>query len=321
MCRWLAYSGPRMRISELLFDPVNSLIRQSLSAQRGTVPTNGDGFGLGWYGERTKPGLFRDTLPAWNDANLRDLAQQIAAPLFFAHVRASTGTATSRDNCHPFRLRNLLFMHNGEIGQFVRIRRDIEYLIKPEYYAQRHGTTDSEAFFLLALGNGLEESPVEALAATVDQIEDIMDAADIAAPFRMTAAFSDGDGLVALRHSNDHKSPTLYYAVADHIDVEDGEITFRLPYVSSRQRPRPRRGAGAFGAARRGGPAVAGSPRRPLPDRPRRGDRGETVYRGLATRPELGCPYDLGATVNFTARPWESSPVPLTWTLGFVLAG
>ena len=131
MCRWLAYSGPRLRMSELLFEPVNSLIRQSLLAQRGTVPTNGDGFGLGWYGERRRPGLFRDTLPAWNDANLHDLAQQIAAPLFFAHVRASTGTATSRDNCHPFRLRNLLFMHNGEIGDFMRIRRDVEHMIKP----------------------------------------------------------------------------------------------------------------------------------------------------------------------------------------------
>ena len=213
-------------MSELLFDPVNSLIRQSLSAQRGTVPTNGDGFGLGWYGERKRPGLFRDTLPAWNDANLHDLAQQIAAPLFFAHVRASTGTATSRDNCHPFRLRNLLFMHNGEIGEFVRIRRDIAYLIKPEHYTQRHGTTDSEAFFLLALGNGLAESPLDALATTIAQVEQMMVAADIDAPFTMTAAFSDGDGLVALRHSSNYKSPTLYYAMADHIRVDDGVLSF-----------------------------------------------------------------------------------------------
>ena len=226
MCRWLAYSGPRLRMSELLFEPVNSLIRQSLLSQRGTVPTNGDGFGLGWYGERRRPGLFRDTLPAWNDTNLHDLAQQIAAPLFFAHVRASTGTSTSRENCHPFRLRNLLFMHNGEIGEFIRIRRDVEYRIKPEHYVHRHGTTDSEAFFLLALSNGLAESPIEALTATIEQVEQMMAAAEIDEPFRMTAAFSDGDDLVALRHSSDHQSPSLYYAVASQLAVEDGTISF-----------------------------------------------------------------------------------------------
>ena len=101
MCRWLAYAGPDLLIERLLFAPSNSLIQQSLSAQRSIVPTNGDGFGLGWYGGQTQPGLFRDTLPAWNDANLRSLSEQIRSRLFFAHVRASTGTSTSRDNCHP----------------------------------------------------------------------------------------------------------------------------------------------------------------------------------------------------------------------------
>ena len=166
-------------------------------------------------------------MPAWNDANLRDLAQQIETPLFFAHVRASTGgTATSRDNCHPFRVRNLLFMHNGEIGEFMRIRRDIEQRIKPEHYAYRHGTTDSEAFFLLALGNGLEDSPLDALADTISQVEQMMAAADVTEPFHMTAAFSDGDGLVALRHSSDGNSPTLYYAMADNIEVDNGTVAF-----------------------------------------------------------------------------------------------
>ena len=47
MCRWLAYQGRPIPIDTLLFKPVNSLIHQSLSAQRGHVPTNGDGFGLG----------------------------------------------------------------------------------------------------------------------------------------------------------------------------------------------------------------------------------------------------------------------------------
>ena len=96
MCRWLAYSGPPLLLDELLFKPENSLIRQSMTATQSIVPTNGDGFGLGWYGNQPYPCIFHDTLPAWNDANLLSLAEQIQSELFFAHVRASTGTSTSR---------------------------------------------------------------------------------------------------------------------------------------------------------------------------------------------------------------------------------
>jgi hypothetical protein len=138
----------------LLFEAQNSLINQSLACQRGSVATNGDGFGVGWYGTQDKPGLYRDIRPAWNDDNLRSLAEQIEARLFFAHVRASTGTPTTRQNCHPFRHGNWLFMHNGRIGGYDKVRRDLEFRIAPHLYNDRIGTTDSEIIFLLLLGNG-----------------------------------------------------------------------------------------------------------------------------------------------------------------------
>jgi len=167
MCRWLAYSGPPLRLKSLLFEPKNSLIRQSLAASRSAVPTNGDGFGLGWYGTEDHPGVFRDTLPAWNDANLWSLSEQIRARLFFPHVRASTGTAASRDNCHPFRHGGLLFMHNGMIGGFPVIRREVEQLIPADICHDRTVTTDSEAFFLLACSNGLADDVARALKRTI----------------------------------------------------------------------------------------------------------------------------------------------------------
>ncbi|HYF08743.1 MAG TPA: class II glutamine amidotransferase, partial [Acetobacteraceae bacterium] len=178
MCRWIAYAGPPLRMDTLLFRPENSLIRQSLHATRG-VTTNGDGFGLGWYGERSFPGLYRDILPAWNDANLRSLAEQVRARLFFAHVRASTGTATSRENCHPFAFEHLLFMHNGRIGGYDRIRRRLEALVDDAFYQHRRGTTDSEVFFLLALSNGLFDEPIPALARTLGQVRRVMAEAGI----------------------------------------------------------------------------------------------------------------------------------------------
>lgn len=226
MCRWLAYSGPSLALDTLLFKPTNSLIRQSLSASRGAVPTNGDGFGVGWYGELPHPGVFRDTLPAWNDANLRSLTEQIRSSLFFAHVRASTGTSTSRENCHPFRCKGFLFMHNGGIGGFARVRRDVEQLIAAEWYAHRLGTTDSEAFFLLALTNGLERDPAGALAKTVGQVLDIMARAQVEEPFRMTAAVTRGAEIVALRFSSDRQSPSLFHATGGAVEVEAGAVRF-----------------------------------------------------------------------------------------------
>ena len=53
MCRWLAYSGTPILLDSILYKPVHSLIDQSLHAKMGVETTNGDGFGVGWYGEDT----------------------------------------------------------------------------------------------------------------------------------------------------------------------------------------------------------------------------------------------------------------------------
>lgn len=226
MCRWLAYSGHPLLLEELLFKPENSLIRQSLAATRSTIPTNGDGFGLGWYGNKSYPGLFRDTLPAWNDANLQSLSEQIRSRLFFAHVRSSTGTSTSRENCHPFRWGHMLFMHNGRIGGYGAIRRELEQLIPADVFQQRCGTTDSEAFFLIACGNGLGGHVREALRRTVEQVLEIMEKSGTGEPLRMTAAIADGDRIIALRYSSDNQSPSLYYGTGGAIRVSNERVEF-----------------------------------------------------------------------------------------------
>ena len=99
MCRWMAYCGNAIPLDTLMFETEHSLIDQSLSARMAVEPTNGDGFGIGWYGRENRAGMYRSTQPAWNDANLRDLAFQIESPLFLAHVRRSTGTPIQATNC------------------------------------------------------------------------------------------------------------------------------------------------------------------------------------------------------------------------------
>ena len=215
MCRWLSYLGRPRYLESLLFEPENSLIHQSLHARRAVATTNGDGFGIGWYGEREEPGVYHEVLPAWNDGNLKSLAHQIRSPLFLAHVRASTGTATSRSNCHPFRHGEWLFMHNGQIGGYDKVRRRLDNLVPDDLYGSRQGTTDSELIFYLLFRYGLERDPPGALRTTLQTVVYAMAEAGVEEPFRVTAALSNGRSLVALRYSTDDRPPSLYWSEVD----------------------------------------------------------------------------------------------------------
>ena len=56
MCRWLAYYGKPIRMDKVLYQGQYSLIDQSLKSRLGAEPTNGDGFGIGWYSSEGEPG-------------------------------------------------------------------------------------------------------------------------------------------------------------------------------------------------------------------------------------------------------------------------
>jgi glutamine amidotransferase len=211
MCRFLAYFGEPVLMETLIAAPSHSLVHQSLHASEGKTETNGDGFGLGWYGERPEPGLYREVRPAWSDENLRSLCSQVRSGLFFAHVRAATGTATSRANCHPFAAGRFLFMHNGQVGGWSAVRRKVDAMIPDALYHHRQGTTDSEAILLAAMANGLERDPVGAIADTLARVRRLMLDAGVAEPLRFTAALTDGERLWAFRWASDGKPATLYW--------------------------------------------------------------------------------------------------------------
>lgn len=217
MCRWQAYSGNPIRIEDLLFRVKHSLIDQSMSSRSAETPTNGDGFGLGWYGLRETPGLFRSIRPAWNDFNLRDLAAQIESPLFLAHVRATSLATVQETNCHPFRFGNWLFVHNGEIFEVERIRQRLISELAPQHFANILGTTDSEVLFHVALSHGLEQDPIGALQRTAGHIEALAREAGTEESLWMTLGLSDGKTVWAVRYASDGQAPTLYYSKA----VED----------------------------------------------------------------------------------------------------
>ena len=210
MCRWLAYIGSPVRIEELILRPKHSLIDQSLHSTMGATTTNGDGFGIGWYGVGDEPGVFHSVEPAWNNRNLKDLAAHIASPLVFAHIRASTGGAIQQTNCHPFRSGPWLWMHNGAIREFGTVKRDLAMAVAPELFASIEGSTDTEMFFYLALTFGLHADPITAVERAVGFIEDTGRRHGVENPIQMTVATSEGSRLWAFRYSSEHASRTLF---------------------------------------------------------------------------------------------------------------
>jgi glutamine amidotransferase len=201
-----------LRIEELLYKPKHSLIDQSLHSQLGAETTNGDGFGIGWYGIGETPGVFRSVEPAWNDRNLRELSGHIETPILFAHIRASSGSPIQQTNCHPFRYGRWLWMHNGLIGGFHDVKRDLALAVDPSLYPSIEGSTDSELFFYLALTFGLEDDPPSAVQRAVGLIEDIGKRHGVEQPIQMTVATTDGTNVWAFRYSSLHQSRSLFFS-------------------------------------------------------------------------------------------------------------
>ena len=213
MCRWLAYSGSPILLEELLLKTDHSLIDQSLHARLGVETTNGDGFGVGWYGARAeRPAVFRSIEPAWNDRNLREVAGHVESPLFLAHIRASTGTAVQQTNCHPFRYGRWLWVHNGLVNDFGRVKRELTLAVDESLYPAMEGSTDSELLFYLALTLGLEEDPPGAVERMVGLVEEVGHRHGTEHPIQMTIATTDGKSVWAFRYSSEGKSRSLYYS-------------------------------------------------------------------------------------------------------------
>ncbi|ADG18247.1 glutamine amidotransferase class-II [Paraburkholderia atlantica] len=213
MCRWLAYTGNPLQLETVLFNARHSLIDQSMHSRLGATTTNGDGFGIGWYGHPTDiPFRYRCIQPAWSDRNLREAARAIHSPLFVAHIRAATDTPSQETNCHPFRHGRWLFAHNGLVRNYPKVRRDLMVQIDPDLFPSIEGSTDSEVLFFLALTFGLELTPVTALERMVGFVETAGRRHGVGEPLNMTVCATDGEQIIAVRYSSEGQSRSLFHS-------------------------------------------------------------------------------------------------------------
>lgn len=173
MCRFILYQGEPLQLSSLITAPKNSLIHQSFHNHERREPLNGDGFGVAWYSNEDElhPGLFRSTMPAWNNANLVSLARTVQSHTILAHIRAASHPgAVSEGNCHPFVAGQLSFMHNGQLGGFPALRRSLLTSLTDEAFGGIHGHTDTEHIFALFL----EQLEVPARKASADDLAEAL---------------------------------------------------------------------------------------------------------------------------------------------------
>lgn len=234
MCRFIAYAGNAILLYDVLFRPKNSLIQQSIHAREAVdEPLNGDGFGIGWYTHEIDhtPGVFVSLQPAWNDRNLMHLASKIRSNCFFAHVRAASSGNVSMANTHPFYYKRFLFMHNGNIADFKKIKRYLRRQLTDEIYDWVQGQTDSEHMFALFLdifhknqGQYITQDIAKAFLETIRQLKVMQEEHGVEGITYINAAISDGRNIVGIRYISDTtlEAPTLYYAAGKRYEFMQG---------------------------------------------------------------------------------------------------
>src|SRR6478609_5801864 len=238
MCRILTYLGEPLPVRNLLFDPDNSLVRQSYSQRMMNTFLNLGGFGLqAWDPDSLSPEepfTYRSTtLPSF-DRNLRSLSSKLAPTCLVAHVRGVTygeEAVVADTNLHPFRFpgAGVVLAHNGHLRQFARMRYALVEHVRPELAEHIEGTTDSEWIYALILSqlddlHGLPETRelAEATAASLRILRTLRAAHDIDTSSPVNLCVSTGRSVVATRFSFDYG---WYPPEDDFLEVD-------LPFVS-----------------------------------------------------------------------------------------
>ncbi|MCB9832992.1 MAG: class II glutamine amidotransferase [Planctomycetes bacterium] len=242
MCRFTLYVGPPITISSLVTEPEHSLIHQSFHSRERSEPLNGDGFGVAWWpaNRSSEPAVFKSTTPAWSNKNLLELAPVVESGFIMAHVRAATrGSGTLEVNCHPFKSHGYAFMHNGDVGDFIHLKRHVLAQLSDESFATILGSTDSEHVFALFLDEAragkVERGDAEGMGRALERaVQRVIDLAKEHAPkadLWLNFAVCDGAAAAVMRYTNvaGNDGSSLYLNTGRRYICEEGMCRMIAP--------------------------------------------------------------------------------------------
>ena len=234
MCRFVLYMGPEIKMGSLVTEPKHSIVVQSYHSEEREEPLNGDGFGVAWYpaDKNVAPAVFKSISPAWNNQNLINLSRVIHSDCMLAHVRAaSPGLPVMQLNCHPFAWQQFAFMHNGGIGEFQAVKRQLLRMLSNSSYDWMQGTTDSETIFALFVdiysalqGDASVEKLATALLTTIETIESLHKSVGRTSRCDLNMVVTDGRSAVVSRYSSETMTPNSLYVHTGHrYSCNDGD--------------------------------------------------------------------------------------------------
>ncbi|XP_026190986.1 uncharacterized protein LOC34624195 [Cyclospora cayetanensis] len=205
--------------------------------------------------------VFTSLKPAWADRNLYNLAEKISSRLFFAHVRAASstlgvsqcttctgglppwavanGSVSTELCCHPFRCGRFLFMHNGSVGGFNQIRRDLLSLLPDPMFsfAITNSCIDSACLFavFLALLPNMPTEPSshsamkEAVERMISAICWFLDKEKIEETTLINIVVSDGESIVATRFVTNAQEVAYESGKSSTVPSFTGETSPAMP--------------------------------------------------------------------------------------------
>ena len=169
MCRWLAYSGSPVLLSRSFSSSRSTRSSTRASTRRmGAETTNGDGFGIGWYGD----GRHAGNVP---QRSSRRGTTGTCATSRRTSSRSSSSRTSARRRDRPCSRRTATRSATdagcgcttGSSATSTEVKRELVLAVDPALYPSIEGSTDSEVFFYLALTLGLEDDPPGAVERAV----------------------------------------------------------------------------------------------------------------------------------------------------------
>lgn len=231
MCRLAAYLGPYIRFDEFLLQPTHNLARQALPAPGLSTAVYPDGFGLGWYAADGVPSVYLRSQPLWSDLNLPHLAHSIYARLMLAVIHSASAPFSSPAHNQPCHDDRLLFLHQGSVDDFNRLRHTLRDFLEPEIETVMQGNTPAEHLFALLrhlLNDDPELTLEQALAALLDLLAGWLGDR----PHLLNLIVADKDSLYVARHAVNMECPAIYYSIDDDA-FPDGQLVASEPLTDS----------------------------------------------------------------------------------------